>query len=108
LIPGPVRYVALDVFGGDFRMVRACSRHADLDTIRRYDDSRADHAGKVAAALSAVGQLKAARPASERPAIVAIGEPRKTEAVAGYWQLRPVAETSDGRLIFPACAELSP
>lgn len=47
---------ALDVFGGDFRKVRAFSRHANLDTVRRYDDSRADHAGKVAAALSAIVQ----------------------------------------------------
>lgn len=45
---------ALDAFGGDYRKVRAFSRHANLDTIRRYDDSRADHAGKVSAALSAI------------------------------------------------------
>jgi integrase/recombinase XerC len=47
---------ALDVFGGDFRKVRAFSRHANLDAVRRYDDSRADHAAKVAAALSAIMQ----------------------------------------------------
>jgi integrase/recombinase XerC len=43
---------ALDVFGGDYRKVRAFSRHSSLDIVRRYDD--ADHGGQVAAALSAI------------------------------------------------------
>jgi len=45
---------ALDAFGGDFRLVRGFSRHATLDTVRRYDDNRADHHGRVAAALGAI------------------------------------------------------
>jgi integrase/recombinase XerC len=45
---------ALDVFGGDYRKVRAFSRHSSLDIVRRYDDNRADHGGQVAAALSAI------------------------------------------------------
>jgi integrase/recombinase XerC len=45
---------ALNVFNGDFRKVRAFSRHASLDTVRRYDDSRADNAGAVAKGLALV------------------------------------------------------
>jgi integrase/recombinase XerC len=40
---------ALDAFQGDYRRARAFSRHASLETVRRYDDARADHAGQVAA-----------------------------------------------------------
>ena len=42
---------ALDAFGGDYRKARAFSRHASLETVRRYDDNRADHAGQVAAVI---------------------------------------------------------
>jgi integrase/recombinase XerC len=49
---------AFDVFGGDFRKVRAFPRCANLDTVSRYDDSRAEHTGKVAAALSAFSKSK--------------------------------------------------
>jgi integrase/recombinase XerC len=45
---------ALDAFNGDYRKTRAFSRHASLDTVRRYDDNRADHAGQVAQALDAI------------------------------------------------------
>jgi integrase/recombinase XerC len=45
---------ALDAFNGDYRKARAFSRHANLDTVRRYDDNRADHAGQVAAALDSI------------------------------------------------------
>jgi integrase/recombinase XerC len=45
---------ALDVFSGDYRKARAFSRHSSLDIVRRYDDNRADHGGRVAAALSAI------------------------------------------------------
>ena len=45
---------ALDAFNGDYRKARAFSRHASLDTVRRYDDNRADHAGQVAAALDSI------------------------------------------------------
>jgi integrase/recombinase XerC len=42
---------ALDAFAGDYRRARAFSRHASLETVRRYDDNRADHAGQVAAVV---------------------------------------------------------
>ena len=45
---------ALDAFNGDYRKARAFSRHASLDTVRRYDDNRADHAGQVAATLDSI------------------------------------------------------
>lgn len=45
---------ALNAFGGDFRKVRSFSRHASLETVRKYDDSRADHAGQVSKALAAI------------------------------------------------------
>ena len=45
---------ALDAFNGDYRKTRAFSRHASLDTVRRYDDNRTDHAGQVAHALDAI------------------------------------------------------
>ncbi|GBF28329.1 tyrosine recombinase XerC [bacterium MnTg02] len=45
---------ALDVFSGDYRKARAFSRHASLDTVRRYDDNRADHGGQVAHAIDAL------------------------------------------------------
>ena len=45
---------ALDVFSGDYRKARAFSRHASLDTVRLYDDNRADHAGQVAQAIDAL------------------------------------------------------
>ena len=45
---------ALDAFNGDYRKTRAFSRHASLDTVRRYDDNRADYAGQVAHALDAI------------------------------------------------------
>lgn len=45
---------ALDAFHGDYRKTRAFSRHASLDTVRRYDDNRADHAGQVAQALDSI------------------------------------------------------
>ena len=45
---------ALDAFNGDYRKTRAFSRHASLDTVRRYDDNRADHAGQVAQALDSI------------------------------------------------------
>ena len=33
---------ALDAFNGDYRKARAFSRHSSLDTVRRYDDNRAE------------------------------------------------------------------
>jgi integrase/recombinase XerC len=42
---------ALDAFAGDYRKARAFSRHASLETVRRYDDNRSDHAGQVAAVV---------------------------------------------------------
>ena len=42
---------AIDAFGGDYRKARAFSRHASLETVRKYDDNRADHAGQVAAVI---------------------------------------------------------
>ena len=45
---------ALDAFNGDYRKARAFSRHASLDTVRRYDDNRQDHAGQVAATLDSI------------------------------------------------------
>jgi integrase/recombinase XerC len=42
---------ALDAFQGDYRRARAFSRHSSLETVRRYDDARADHAGQVAAVV---------------------------------------------------------
>lgn len=45
---------ALDAFNGDFRKVRSFSRHSSLDTVRLYDDSRADHGGQVSKALTAI------------------------------------------------------
>ncbi len=45
---------ALDAFNGDYRKTRAFSRHASLDTVRRYDDNRSDHAGQVEHALDAI------------------------------------------------------
>jgi integrase/recombinase XerC len=42
---------ALDAFQGDYRKARSFSRHASLETVRRYDDNRADHAGQVAAVV---------------------------------------------------------
>jgi integrase/recombinase XerC len=45
---------ALDAFNGDYRKARAFSRHSSLDTVRRYDDNRADHAGQVASALDSI------------------------------------------------------
>lgn len=42
---------ALDAFAGDYRKARAFSRHASLETVRRYDDNRADQAGQVAAVV---------------------------------------------------------
>ena len=48
---------ALDAFNGDYRKARAFSRHASLDTVRRYDDNRQDHAGQVAATLDSILSL---------------------------------------------------
>jgi integrase/recombinase XerC len=39
---------ALDSFNGDFRKAQSFSRHASLETIRKYDDNRQDFAGSVA------------------------------------------------------------
>ena len=44
----------LNAFNGDFRKAKAFSRHASLDTVRRYDNSRLDHAGHAAAAIDAI------------------------------------------------------
>lgn len=43
---------ALDATGGDVRKVQKLSRHADLRTLQRYDDNRADHQGEVSRVLS--------------------------------------------------------
>ena len=45
---------ALDAFNGDYRKARAFSRHASLDTVRRYDDNWADHPGQVAVTLDSI------------------------------------------------------
>jgi integrase/recombinase XerC len=39
---------ALDLTGGDVRKVQRFSRHAKLETLMRYDDSRRDDAGGIA------------------------------------------------------------
>jgi len=45
---------ALDAFNGDFRKVRDFSRHASLETVRRYDDNRNNFACSVASAIDAI------------------------------------------------------
>ena len=45
---------ALNRVGGDFRKVRAFSRHSSLDIIRAYDDARADYGGEIAAILTSL------------------------------------------------------
>ena len=42
---------ALDLAGGDVRKVRQFSRHADINTLLRYDDNRRDEAGVIAGLL---------------------------------------------------------
>jgi integrase/recombinase XerC len=44
---------ALDATGGDLRRVQRLSRHADVRTLQRYDDSREDFQGEVTGLLSA-------------------------------------------------------
>jgi integrase/recombinase XerC len=44
--------MALDVSGGDIRRVQRLSRHARLETLRIYDDNRADLQGEMTEALS--------------------------------------------------------
>lgn len=44
---------ALDATGGDVRKVQRFSRHRDLRTLSRYDDSRVDFAGEVARLVAA-------------------------------------------------------
>lgn len=44
---------ALDVNRGDVRAVQRFSRHADVRTLCKYDDNRADMAGAVAASIAA-------------------------------------------------------
>jgi integrase/recombinase XerC len=55
-----LRHAAVTAVLGSSAAISARSapffRHAYLDTVRSYDDFRADHAGKVAAALSAIVQ----------------------------------------------------
>jgi integrase/recombinase XerC len=55
--------LALDASGGDVRRVQQLSRHARLETLRRYDDNRSDLQGEVTRLLS--GLL--AETATERP-----------------------------------------
>src|SRR5262249_44719583 len=43
---------ALDLTGGDVRAVQRFSRHRDLRTLQRYDDSRRDLGGEVAKKLA--------------------------------------------------------
>lgn len=43
---------ALDATGGDVRKVRAFSRHAKIETLSVYDDSRTDRAAEVAALVA--------------------------------------------------------
>jgi integrase/recombinase XerC len=45
--------VALDVSNGNARKVRKFSRHASIATVQKYDDSREDFAGQIAALVSA-------------------------------------------------------
>ena len=45
---------ALDLTNGDVRKVRAFSRHARVEILLKYDDSRQDHAGAVAELISRV------------------------------------------------------
>ena len=45
---------ALNRVGGDFRKVRAFSRHSSLDIIRVYDDARVDFGGEIAAILTSL------------------------------------------------------
>ena len=42
---------ALDLVGGDVHRVRRFSRHAELETLLRYDDNRRDEAVALAALL---------------------------------------------------------
>ena len=43
---------ALDLTGGDVRACARFSRHADIRVLTRYDDSRQDHAGRIAALVA--------------------------------------------------------
>jgi integrase/recombinase XerC len=43
---------ALSRVGGDFRKVRAFSRHSSINIVAVYDDNRSDHGGEVAAILT--------------------------------------------------------
>lgn len=45
---------ALDATGGDVRTVQRYSRHAKLETVLLYDDSRRDAAGEVAQLVAAM------------------------------------------------------
>lgn len=45
---------ALDATGGDVRRAQRLSRHADVRTLQRYDDNRADLQGEVTGLLSAL------------------------------------------------------
>lgn len=47
---------ALDATGGDVRRAQRLSRHADVRTLQRYDDNRADLQGEVTGLLSAIYQ----------------------------------------------------
>lgn len=44
--------IGLDALDGDVRKVRSFSRHAKVETVMRYDDSRRDDAGTVANAVA--------------------------------------------------------
>lgn len=43
---------ALDLSKGDYRAVKAFSRHAKVETVVRYDDNRSDKAGEIAALVA--------------------------------------------------------
>lgn len=55
--PHGLRHLAitegLDFTGGDVRRGRAFSRHADANTLLRYDDARTDMFGEVARRVAA-------------------------------------------------------
>ena len=49
---------ALDLTRGDLRAVQKFSRHADVRTIRKYDDNRTDLGGQVAALVAGAAALE--------------------------------------------------
>jgi integrase/recombinase XerC len=68
---------ALDLCNGDYRKVRAFSRHKRVETILKYDDHRNDYGGQIAAAVAGDITGTPSKPAALAPTpIVATGKLR--------------------------------